>query len=328
MRREQRLLKISELIQAYMKRSDVNDTELGRRIGITRISVRRLRLGEVLPKEETIRKLKFGLQWINNEGVIQELTDDELTTLRNVAGYFEPASQIYSNRTENPDHCIVYSHHHAPDAFPSRWSMRIIKLERVMPGNIYTMWSTLPSITRSPDYYAGAYKQSHYHQDKVEAYMLAHESRQEAFFKRLETASVRHLYSKKGVEDTLRGLSTGGRPHWHFWHIPPHVLTKQLDNLLEWFDRYDNFEIRLRETEVPGNITILSNTIVMIEFSLSASIQTANNTNGLELVGAATTAQFTNQFDNYWADRETIKDRGEVVRWLNQLKSIPLNGKR
>jgi hypothetical protein len=86
-------------------------------------------------------------------------------------------------------------------------------------------------------------------------------------------------------------------------------------------DAYENFEIRLRETEVPGNITILSNNIVLIEFSLAASLQTGNNTNGLELIGETTTAQFTNQFDSFWADKDTVKSRREVIRWLKQLKS-------
>jgi hypothetical protein len=182
----------------FMKRAEVNNSQLGQRAGITRSSVRRLLLGEMLPKEETILKLKIGLRWQDETGVWRELTNDELTKLRNAAGYHNTVFQLESDDIERPDRCIVYSSRYAPNKFPNQWSMRIIELERAVEGNMYTMWGTLPSITRSPDFYISAYEQSTYHQDKVEAYMTAHKTRQEAFLYRLETSTVRHLYSKKG----------------------------------------------------------------------------------------------------------------------------------
>src|SRR5437879_136446 len=157
MKRTQRLARFSKLMQTFMERAEVNDTELSRRIGLSRLSVLRLREGHSLPKEETIRQLKTGLRWVDNMGIVRELTDAELTDLRIAAGYHEAGSQSEANRAEPTDHCIVYSNWYSPDGFPSRWSMRVIELERSVPGSIYTMWNMLPSITRSSDFYAGAY---------------------------------------------------------------------------------------------------------------------------------------------------------------------------
>src|SRR5258708_9793114 len=108
MEREERLRQVSELMNFFVKRADVNNMELDRRTGITRSSVRRLLLGEMLPKEETIHKLKTGLRWQDETGVWRELTNDEITKLRIAAGYHDATSHLNTDKTHRPDHCIVY----------------------------------------------------------------------------------------------------------------------------------------------------------------------------------------------------------------------------
>jgi transcriptional regulator with XRE-family HTH domain len=171
MERDQRRSQVGKLIKTFKKRADVNEAELARRSGLTRSSVRRLLQGEVLPKEETIRKLKTGLRWVDDTDVIHELSDDELSTLLNAAGYIEAPLKQVEDPIEHPDRCFVYSYWNAPDLFPSRWSARIIELELSEMGNMSTMWNSLPNLTHSREYYVGAYERGLYRQDKVEAYI-------------------------------------------------------------------------------------------------------------------------------------------------------------
>ncbi len=316
MKQGQKRARVGELMTRFMDRAEVGDSELGRRIGMSRVTVARWHGGEAVPQEESIRKLKTALRWVDSTGVVRELDDSEVDELRVAAGYHIAPPQPEMNRAERTDRCIVYSSRYAPDAFPSQWSNRVIELERAIPGSIATMWNTLPSITRPPAFYSGAHKRDIYRQDKVEAYMAAHEARQQGFLKRLEGSYVRHLYSKKGVDSFLGGASAGGRPEWDFWRLPRPVLVKQLDMILDWMDRYENFEVRYRESDVPGNVTIIGHDVVLTEFSLYSSLRTTDNINGLELIGTAASVQFTKQFESYWSDKETVKKHEDVTAWL------------
>jgi len=134
-----------------------------------------------------------------------------------------------------------------------------------------------------------------------------------------ERREVHHLYSKKGVEDYVHGVSTGTRAAWDFWPIPKDVLREQLDTILSWLER-DNFEIRLRETGVPGNITVLGLDVALIELSVASSVVTGDNITGLELIGSASSVEFTKQFRSFWADEKTIKKRDQVSNWLTGLR--------
>ena len=321
MKHTHRMAQFSKRLQDLMQRAEVSDTELARRIDSNRLTVWRWREAVALPREETIHRLKAGLWWQDHLGQKHELSNEELSQLRIAAGYYDLAREGDPDRVEQTDRCKVYSNRYSPGAFPSGWSKRLIELEQSVPGSISTMWNTLSSITRPAAFYQGAYKRNLYTQEKVESYMLLHEARQEKFRERLETSPVRHLYSKTGIEQFLTETSPAieGRPAWDFWPVPREILAKQLDTILEWLDTYDNFEVRLREKDIPANVTILSHDHILIEFSHFSSLRTGY-INGIELAGAGDYAQFAKQFDDFWADRETGQSRQKVIASLNQLR--------
>jgi hypothetical protein len=302
-------------------RAEVTDSELAARVGVTRATIFKWRHGTALPRDAaTVWRLKAGLRWSDMTGTTHELTDDELGSLLN-AGGFQHSSVVPDVPSATPtDRCIVYTNRYAPSRFPSRWSMRIIELEKSIPGSIRQMWNTLPSVTRNTDFYVGAYSQGLYDQANVEAYMAAHEARQEEFIARMRVGIVQHLYSADGVTRFLENPLSGLRPPWDTWSVSRTAIAAQLHTVLQWLEDPElNFEIRLREPGVPGNLAILGHDVVIVEYPLAASLQTGDNINGLEIVGAAAVTQFMKQFDSYWADRATVKTHAEVVRWFKKL---------
>ena len=321
MRREQRRMRFRAVFTRFMERADVGDTGLARRVDVARLTVRRWREGQALPSEETIRRLKSGLHWLDSAGVTRELTEPELDELLIAAGYYRapPPQDGETDRITPTDRCVAYTHRYASNRFPSRWSTRIIELERSLPGSIYTMWNMLPSITRSPEWYIGGYEHGVYERERVEAYMDLHAARREAFLRRLETSEVQHLYSLKGINDVLSGATEIHRPLWDFWHPPKEVLAAQFDSILAWLD-FDNFEVRLRPS-VPGNVIIIGLDVVLTEFSRASATKTADNITGLEIIGADAAVQFTKQFRSFWSDEETVKNRDEVIRELRTLRA-------
>ena len=172
MKQDQRRRLFSSALTEFMNRAGIGDTELARRIGVARLTVRRWREGNNLPNEETIRKLKSGLRWLDSTAAIHELTNEEVEQLLVTAGrqHLPVRQDVEAERTTSTDRCIVYSARYSPVLFPSRWSTRMIELERSVSGSLYMMWSTLPSITRSPAFYQGAYSRELFQRDKVEAY--------------------------------------------------------------------------------------------------------------------------------------------------------------
>jgi hypothetical protein len=315
-KREKRRQLFSARLQKFMERAEVGDNELGKRIDVSRLTVRRWREAESLPDEEMIYKLKQGLSWVDSGGVIHELTDAEVRQLLVAAGYLHlpvsPEPDV-EDRVTWTDRCVVYTHRYSHEGFPSKWSSRIMELERLVPGSIYVMNTTLPSITRISEYYEGAYKSGMYGREKVEAYMVAHETRQQEFLQRLQSAEVRHLYSIKGIENYLSNA-------WTSWKQPNKLLRAQLTKLLAWLETYENFEVRLRETNVPGDVNIIGYDVVLVEFSPEWATLPNEAIHGLEIVGASAAVQFTKQFSSFWTDRATIKDRRRVIRELQRLR--------
>jgi hypothetical protein len=151
--------------------------------------------------------------------------------------------------------------------------------------------------------------------------MAAHQARQDEFLTRLESSEVRHLYSVKGIEDSLSGTSTGSRPLWDYWRASSDILMKQFDNIFKWLEQYRNFKIGLREAGVCGNEIVIGHDVVLVEFSRAWSIESADTIQGLEIVGADAAVQFTKQFSSYWADKKTIPDKSEVIQQLQRLRN-------
>jgi hypothetical protein len=314
MKRDQRLRQFRAGLTRFMDRAEVGDTELGRRIGVSRLTVRRWREGESLPAEPTIRKLRTGLRWVDSAGAVREMADSEVEQLLVAAGYHRAPAYHDSNRMIPTDRCVVYTNRYSPDVFPSRWSNRVIELERSLQGSIYTMWGSFPSITRPAEFYTDGYRNGLYDRDNVEGYIVAHTQRQQEFIKRLDVSEVHHLYSLKGLEDLFCGSSAV----WE-WQTPREVLVHQVDNVVRWL-QHDNFELRLRRASVQENVTIIGHHVVLVEFSRFSATKTTENVMGLEIIGAEATVQFTKQFRSFWSDEDTIKNRDEVVHELRTLQ--------
>jgi hypothetical protein len=306
----------------FFERAGGNETEVARRAGVARLTIRRWREGESTPNEASVHKLRTGLSWVDDGGQPRELTDEELGRLLTAAGHHAIAmlaSPTEPDRAASTDRCTVYTHRYSRESFPSQWSTRVIDLEASIAGSIYTMWGVLPSITRSPEFYVGGYENGMYDREHVESYMAAHRVRQAAFLKRLQESEVHHLYSMTGVRAFLSGASAISTPLWEWWETPNQVIRQQFENVLTWLDNCPNFEVRLRPT-VPGNVTIIGLNTVLVEFTHTARTRTSDNVTGLEIVGPDATVQFTKQFRSFWADEETIKDRDKVIRELRRLQ--------
>jgi hypothetical protein len=319
LKRVQRRGHFKTVLNELLERAEVSDTELARRLGVNRLTVRRWRQGESLPNEVSVRSLRAALRWADGDGVVRELSEDELDRLIVAAGYHTAPTQPEFDRVTPTDQCTVYTHRYSPDVFPARWSERIIEVERSSSGSIYTMWGQLPSITRPPEFYASGYENGMYERHLVEAYMDAHAARQADLLTRLQTAEVHHLYSIQGICTLLSGAWTPSNALWD-WKLPAQLLKRQIDTIVEWLDEYPNFEVRLRPN-VPGNVIIIGLHTVLVEFTHSSRTTTTDNVTGLEIVGPDATLQFTKQFRSFWADEETIKDRDHVVRELEMIKS-------
>ena len=269
---------------------------------------------------DSLARLKAGLRWSDGTGTVHELTDEELSSLLNAGGYEHNYLVADATSATPTDHCVVYTNRYAPSIFPSRWSMRIIELEKSIPGSIRQMWNTLPSITRSAEFYIAAYARGLYDQAQVEAYMAAHEARREEYIARMRVGTVQHLYSTEGVSQFLENPLSGLRPPWDTWPVSHKTIVTQIRTLLEWLETPElHFEVRLRERGVPANLAILSHDVVIVEYPLAASLQTGDNINGLQIVGAAAVTRFMKQFDSFWADQATMKPHADVIRWFKQL---------
>ena len=320
MKRVQRRSHFKVVFNEFLDRAEVSDSELARRMGVARLTVRRWKEGESLPNEDSVRAMRSALRWVDEEGAVLDLSDDEIGRLLTAGGYHTGATSIApaeGDRTASTDRCTVYTHRYSRDAFPSQWSTRIIELEALIPGSIYTMWGVLPSVTRSAEFYSRGYENGLYDREHVESYMVAHRRRQDAFLNRLQESEVHHLYSVQGIRNFLTGASAIASPLWGWWEAPKHVVEQQFDNVFSWLDN-PNFEVRLRPN-VPGNVTIIGLDTVLVEFTHTARTKTSDNITGLEIVGPDATLQFTKQFRSFWSDEETIKGRDEVIR---QLKSL------
>jgi hypothetical protein len=327
LKRIQRRSQFSAALKELLDRAEVGDTELARRMGVNRLTIRRWRQGESLPGEASVRDLRAALRWVDDQGAVRELTEEELDRLLTTAGYHGSTPPSELDRVASTDRCTVYTHRYARDVFPAMWSSRIIELESINSGSIYTMWGTLPSITRAPEFYASGYQNGLYERDRVEAYMADHVRRQEVFLERLQVSEMHHLYSIQGIRNFLSGASAIESPLWDWWATPRAVVEQQFDNIFTWLDRYPNFEVRLRPN-VPGNIIIIGFQTVMVEFTHTARAMTTDNVTGMEIVGPDATVQFTRQFRSFWSDEETIKDRDEVIRELKRLKDKYLAERR
>jgi hypothetical protein len=334
-----------------MERAEVNETELSRRIDVARLTVRRWRQTENLPSEQMIRRLRSGLRWIDSAGKVRDLTEDEIRQLIVAAGYVVDGPlehEADKDKVIRNNRCAVYTHKYGPENFPSQWSTRIIELERLTDGNIYTMWSSLPSITRPREYYEGAWQLPNfkatgdlYDKNRVKPYMDAHEERQERFESRLKYHQVLHLYSIEGVERYLRlekrenSVENDERHPLlslpEIWQPPNAVLLKQVKKVLYWLVNYPNFEVKLRPGHVAGNVTVMRegghDYVVLVEFARAWQRMTMEGIHGLEIAGTEAADQFRQQFNSFWADFHTIKSRDEVIRrlegWLRALGGEP-----
>src|SRR5215216_2266092 len=123
MKLDKRQQRFSAGLNKLIERAEVSDTELGRRISMTRLTVQRWRKGETLPNDEAIRKLKLGLRWVDSGGVIHELTDAEVRQLLVAAGYLQASLHANADfdQITRTDRCVVYTHRYLPEGFPSRW---------------------------------------------------------------------------------------------------------------------------------------------------------------------------------------------------------------
>ncbi len=325
MKRAQRRSDFKAVLTELIHRAEVTDTELARRLDVARLTVRRWREGESLPNEESVRRLRGALRWVDH-GTVRELSDDELERLLTAAGYHAAPTSVEADRTAATDRSVVYTHRYGKDLFPSQWSSRLIDLEHSISGSIYTMWGMLPSITRSPEFYVGGYENGLYNEDNVRAYMAAHAKRQDAFLHRLRVSEVHHLYSIQGIRNFLSGATAISTPLWEWWDTPKDVIKQQFDNVFSWLD-HPNFEVRLRPN-VPGNMIIIGLQTVLVEFTHTSRTRTSDNVTGLEIVGPDATVQFTKQFRSFWADEETLKDRDKVIRELKSLLRDYLQGQR
>ena len=306
----------------FFERAGGNETEVARAAGVARLTIRRWREGESMPNEASVHKLRTGLSWVDDDGQRNNLSDEELGRLMTAAGHHAaatPGSPAESDRAAATDRCTVYTHRYSSESFPSQWSSRIIDLEASIGGSIYTMWGMLPSITRTPEFYVGGYKNGMYDREHVESYMAAHRARQAAFLKRLQASEVQHLYSVTGIHSFLTGALDISTALWEWWETPKAVIRAQFENVLTWLDNCPNFQVRLRPT-VPGNVTIIGLNTVLVEFTHTARTRTSDNVTGLEIVGPEATVQFARQFQSFWADEETMKDRDQVIRELKRLQ--------
>src|SRR5690242_13403637 len=71
----------------FMRRARVSETELGRRLGVTRQTIRRWKSGKVQPQEHHFDSLAYALRWRAPDGRIHELEESESSWLRAAAGY-------------------------------------------------------------------------------------------------------------------------------------------------------------------------------------------------------------------------------------------------
>src|SRR2546423_920794 len=87
MKTSTRHMRFGALLSEFMDRAQVGDSELARRLGKARLTVRRWRVGESLPTKDNLDELRAGLRWVDSSGVIRELDLAELRRLETAAGY-------------------------------------------------------------------------------------------------------------------------------------------------------------------------------------------------------------------------------------------------
>lgn len=314
------------LLQQFMQRARIGDTQLARRIGKAPLSVRRWRLGQTNPAEDTIEALKWGLSWGDSAGTVRVLTDAEILSLRMAAGYLPRLAAAHEqDRIEPTNRCLVYSYRYSYTVFPSKWTARISDLERSVSGSLYLMVNGLSADTRPPTYYATDYYRHRYAPNLVDAYMVFHQEAQKALIDRFEHSVVKHIYTRKDVEDYL----TTGKDELAYapedsqsapsQKVSDDVLKKQLDTILAWLE-YPNFQVALTMRPVPVNAMVLDHDLVLLEPRQSANLLSGDNIMGLEIIGGGAAAQFAEQFDAIWADAGTLNGKGEVIRWFKAFR--------
>ena len=315
--------RFSRLLDAFMRRAGVGDSELARRLERPRLTVHRWRRGSTLPKPEAIASLRQALRWVDGTGRVVPLDDAELMQLQVAAGLVPDLSDAQRpDRIEPSDRCVVYSYRYARTTFPPRWSLRVIELEQTVPGSLYLMLTGLPVIARPADYYAADYYVQRYSRALVDSYREVHRRRQEAFLARLEESVVRHVYTRQEAEHYLRtGQSVQADPAEDTMgprlHVAPReVVREHVDTILRWMERYPCFEVALTDRPVPLNVTILGHDVVLLDPTQSMALLPGANIMGLEIIGRGAAAQFTEQFDAIWADRATLTRKEDVAHWL------------
>lgn len=310
---------LGAVLTDLMKRSKLKQSDLARRVGKSRYTVGRwIREGARLT-EDDIAILKKAFIYVE-DGVLREPSDQEMFYLRLHGRCLldvEPMTvdRPINDRSADVDQCTVYSTSYTPQAFPSRWSRRLVEAEHETDGNIYLLADNLAPATRPADFYEHSFHREFYDSTIVDLYSQEWRDYLRFFEReRLNDVVIQHVYERAGLNAWVHGEGAD----WRDRYVPLDIRLQQLRTLLGWIEE-DKIEVALTTRTVPSCFKIVGHQTVLLEFTQGSRFLKRANLLGLEIRGTLAVQQFKDQFDSIWKSGETERDQARVVQDLQSM---------
>lgn len=299
-------------LKAFLTRAGLDQGELAERLDVDGSTVSRWlsKRRPVTPRRQMIRRIRVALNLDDHEYVslVQvAYPDPGPTTVEEMA----PVSPEAVDTSIRAADGVLYLHRYSKDNFPSDWSRVCIDYEKRVPGTMYTLFNTIPSVVRLQKFYEQYSEQKVYERSRVRHYLLQLDERKREFQDRLDKSNVRHIYHRRSIVELIAS------ERWRQVKISPDLWDEQMADIPRMLDSFANFEIGLSDSPIPFHATVIGHRVALIEMLHHENLTPVATVLGFETTKAEVILAIQEQFDSLWATAAVEKNRAAVKAWFS-----------